>query len=84
MTSGLAKKNEMVTILTIRRMHSPWREQEVLGRQKLSRRLGEARVSRCGLPVTCHLGNSPVKETQTRFLEVSRKMRTNMTRDPEI
>ena len=84
MTSGLAKKNEMVTILTIRRMHSPWREHEVLGRQELSRRLGEARVSCCGLPVTCHLGNSPVKETQTRFLEVSRKMRTNMTRDPEI
>ena len=84
MTSGLAKKNEMVIILTIRRMHSPWREQEVLGRQELSRRLGEARVSRNGLPVTCHLGNSPVKETQTRFLEVSRKMRTNMTRDLEI
>ena len=84
MTSGLAKKNEMVTILTIRRMHSPWREQEVLRRQKLSRRLGEAGVSHCGLPETSHLGNSPVKETQTRFLEVSRKMRTNMTRDPEI
>ena len=41
----------MVTILTIHRMHSPWREQEVLGRQELSRRLGEARVSHCGLPV---------------------------------
>ena len=70
MTSGLAKESEMVTILTIHRIHSPWGEQEVLGGENFPGELGEVGVSRSSLPVSYHLEKSPVIGTQLVSLKL--------------